>query len=57
MIQKIYSKLHLTLCTDTHYDVTDFLNYGMVKNTKKREYSENGTQLFYEIKNSHHVPL
>ena len=32
--QKIYSKMHLILCTNTHCDVTDLVNHGMVKNTK-----------------------
>ena len=32
--QKIYSKMHLVSCTNTHRDVTDSLNHGMVKNTK-----------------------
>ena len=34
MIQKIYSKMHLVSCTNTHRDVTDLVNHGMVKNTK-----------------------
>ena len=32
--QKIYSKMHPVLCTNTHHDVTDLVNHGMVKNTK-----------------------
>ena len=32
--QKIYSKMYLVSCTNTHRDVTDSVNYGMVKNTK-----------------------
>ena len=35
---------------NTHHDVTDFVNHGMVKNAKL-EYLENGTQPFHEIKN------
>ena len=34
MVQKIYSKMHPVLCTNTHHDVTDLVNHGMVKNTK-----------------------
>ena len=26
--------MHLVACTNTHYDVTDFVDPGMVKNTK-----------------------
>ena len=26
--------MHLISCTNTHYDVTDLVNHGMVKNTK-----------------------
>ena len=33
-ICKIYSKMHLISCTNTHRDVTDLVNHGMVKNTK-----------------------
>ena len=34
MVQKIYSKMHPVLCTNTHHDVTDLVNHGMVKNTE-----------------------
>ena len=34
MVQKIYSKLHPVPCTNTHHDVTDMLNHGMVENIK-----------------------
>ena len=34
MVQKIYSKMHLVSCTNTHHDVTDLVNHGMAKNTK-----------------------
>ena len=34
LVQKIYSKMHLVSCTNTHRDVTDLVNHGMVKNTK-----------------------
>ena len=34
VVQKIYSKMHLISCTNTHRDVTDLVNHGMVKNTK-----------------------
>ena len=34
MVQKIYSKTHPLSCTDTHHDVTDLINHGMVKDTK-----------------------
>ena len=33
-VQKIYSKVYLVSCTDTHRDVTEFVNHGIVKNTK-----------------------
>ena len=31
---KIYSKMHLVSCTNTHHDVTNLVNHGMIKNTK-----------------------
>ena len=34
--------MHLISCTNTHRDVTDLINHGMVK-IKKLEYIENGT--------------
>ena len=34
--------MHFASCTNTHHDITDFVNHGMVKNTKT-EYLENGT--------------
>ena len=41
--------MHLVSCTNTHRDVTDLVNHGMVKNTKL-EYLEKGTYFLYEIK-------
>ena len=41
--------MHPVLCTNTHYDVTDLVNHGMVK-VQKLEYLENGTYFFYETK-------
>ena len=35
--------------TNTHHDVTDWVNHGMVK-IQKLEYLEKGTYLFYEIR-------
>ena len=32
--QKIYSKMYLVSYTNTHCDITDSVNHGMVKNTK-----------------------
>ena len=34
VVQKIYSKMHLVLCTNTYHDVADSVNNGMVKNSK-----------------------
>ena len=34
MVQKIYSKMHFVSSTNTHHDVTDLVNLGMVQNTK-----------------------
>ena len=34
VVQKMCSKMHLVSCTNTHRDVTDLVNHGMVKNTK-----------------------
>ena len=34
VVLKIYSKMHPVLCTNTHHNVTDFVNYEMVKNRK-----------------------
>ena len=41
--------MHPVSFTNTHHDVTDLVNHGMVKK-QKLEYLENRTQLFYEIK-------
>ena len=32
--KNIYSKMHLISCTNTHHDVCDLVNHGIVKNTK-----------------------
>ena len=34
VLQKIYSKMHLVSCTNTHRGVTDLVNHGMFKNIK-----------------------
>ena len=34
LVQKIYSKVCPVSCTNTHHDVTDLVNNGMLKNTK-----------------------
>ena len=34
VVRKIYSKMHLISCTNTHHDVNDLVNDGMVKNIK-----------------------
>ena len=34
VIQKIYSKMHIISCANTHRGVTDLVNHGMVKNTE-----------------------
>ena len=34
MVQRIYSKMHPVSGTNSHHDVTDLENHGMVKNTK-----------------------
>ena len=34
MVQKIYPKMNLVSCNNTHHDVTNLVNQGMVKNTK-----------------------
>ena len=41
--------MHLISCTNTHRDVTDLVNHGMVK-IQTLEYLENGTSFFYETK-------
>ena len=51
LVQKIYTKMYPISCTNTHHDVTDLINHGMVK-IQKFEYLENGTWLFYERKKS-----
>ena len=45
-LTKIYSKIHPVSCTYTHHNVTDLVNHGMVKNTKKLEYLESGRFLW-----------
>ena len=32
--QLIYSKMHPASCNNTHHDVTDLVNHGMIENTK-----------------------
>ena len=34
MVQKVHSKMHSVAYTNTHHDVLDLVNHGMVKNTK-----------------------
>ena len=34
VVWKIHSEMHLISCTNTHSDVTDSVNHGMVKNRK-----------------------
>ena len=34
--------MHPVSCTNTHHEITDLVNHGMVKNTKT-ESTENGT--------------
>ena len=34
MVQKICSKMQPVSCANTHHDITDLLNHGMVKNIK-----------------------
>ena len=43
-------KMDLVSYTNTHHDVTDFVNRGMVKITKTWLSRENGISLFCEIK-------
>ena len=40
---------HHVSCSNTHHDVTDLANHGMVE-TQKLEYLENGTYFFYKTK-------
>ena len=42
--------MHPVSCNNTHCDITDLVNHGMVKNKKKLEYLENRTLFFYKIK-------
>ena len=39
--------MHPVSCTNTHHDVTDLINHGMVKNTKTWISREDGT--FWEV--------
>ena len=34
MVQKIYPKMHPVSFTNTHHDITDLVNHGIVKNTE-----------------------
>ena len=34
VVENIYSKMRPVSCTNTHHDMTDLVNHGMVKNTK-----------------------
>ena len=38
VVQKIYSKMHPVSQTNTNLDITDLVNHGMVKNTKKKQH-------------------
>ena len=49
VVQKIYSKLYLVSCNNTHRDITDSVNNGMVINTKTW-ISWGQNIFFYEIK-------
>ena len=42
--------MHPVSCTNSHHDVTDLVNHGMVKN-KEREYLENRTYFSTKKKN------
>ena len=53
VVQKIYSKMHLVSCTNTHRDVTDLVNHGMVKNTKTWISWERNTVFLRNKKNIH----
>ena len=37
MVQKIYSKMHPVSCKNTHHDVTDLVNRGMIKDILRTE--------------------
>ena len=49
VVQKIYSKMHPVTYTNTHHDITDLVNHGMVENTKTW-ISWKQLSFFYEIK-------
>ena len=42
--------MHFASCTNTHHDITDFVNHGMVKNAKTWISWERNMQHFNEIK-------
>ena len=49
VVQKIFSKTHPFSYTNTHHDVINLVNHGMIK-IQKLNYLENGTHYLYEIK-------
>ena len=52
MVQKIYSKMDTDSCTNTHHDITDLVNHGMVKSTKSWiPWEQNRTFLWNKILN------
>ena len=53
MVQKIYSKMHPVSCTNTHHDITDLVNYGIVKNTKTWISQERNITFLWNIKVLH----
>ena len=56
LVQKIYLKMHPVSCSDTHHDVTDLVNHGMVKNRKTWiSWEQNIT--FLRNKKKIHLPL
>ena len=50
MVYKIFLKMHSVSCTNTHHDVTDLVNHGMVKNKKNMNILKTECNFFYKIK-------
>ena len=48
-VQNIYSKMHPVSCTNTHHDVRDLVNDGIVENSKTSKFLELNI-VFYEMK-------
>ena len=48
LFSEYYSKMHPISCTNTHHDVTDLLNHGIVKTTKTWIFLRKGHDITFQ---------